>query len=258
MRSRTGWERGDWVMLDLSREGFDKPVSRRDGDRRAAVSGDRRGARALSARSQVARRAAARRFSKDDRARLGEYVGRITRIDLARVQIDVGGQDKAIVGDVYQVLSPRVHQPIGRLKITEVDALHAWAVRLDQRELTKRAREERSAGSSSAAVSWCGSICSKATSARRASSSKRCAHGPQIQELTDQLAEPPPAHVPWQLGEDRVGEVLGDPAQFLAGSSAASSSTLSSISRQSASRSSVRPSQPGTSTTPSAASRAWT
>jgi tetratricopeptide (TPR) repeat protein len=129
-----GWDRGDWVMLDLPMEGLTEPVPvamavvmQRYPDLAQVQMLYQREAKSLDG-------ARARRINKEDRARLGKFVGRITQVDLARVRIDVGVQDKAKVGDVYQVLSARDHQPIGRLQITEVGDLYAWAKRLDQRE----------------------------------------------------------------------------------------------------------------------------
>ena len=91
-----GWDRGDWVMLELPRERADPPVSvpvamavvvERYADLARVQVLYQREAMALDG-------AAARKIAKDDRARLGKFVGRIAQIDLARVRIDVGEQDR--------------------------------------------------------------------------------------------------------------------------------------------------------------------
>jgi tetratricopeptide (TPR) repeat protein len=121
-----GWDRGDWVMLDLPREGFDQPVPvamavvvERYADVAKVQVLYQREAKALDG-------AGARKIAKDQRARLGKFVGRISGIDLGQVRIDVGAQDKVLKGDVYQVLSPRDHQAIGRVWVTDVQ--DQWAL----------------------------------------------------------------------------------------------------------------------------------
>ncbi|MFO0755296.1 MAG: tetratricopeptide repeat protein [Byssovorax sp.] len=129
-----GWERGDWVLLDVARKGFDRAVpvamavvvERYDDLARVAVLYQRE---AVSLDG-----ASARKISKEDRARLGKFVGRVVGVDLARVKLDVGAQDKVVEGDVYQVLSSRDHQAIGRVRVTEVGDLWAYGVVLGVRE----------------------------------------------------------------------------------------------------------------------------
>ncbi|MFO0755298.1 MAG: tetratricopeptide repeat protein [Byssovorax sp.] len=128
------WERGDWIMLDLPMDGISGtvPVAMF-----AVVEsyGELAEVHLLYQREpKPLGGARARKIRKEERARLGKYVARVIDARGGRVQVDLGAQDKVLLGDVYQVLSLRSREPIGRVRIAEIGDLHAWGVPLDQHE----------------------------------------------------------------------------------------------------------------------------
>jgi hypothetical protein len=128
-------DRGDWMLLETAIP-HTEPRQRKAAAM-AVVTEVYRDAVRIHVLHQVETKldgARARKVGKDERARLGKYVGRIGELDLKRMQIDVGKQDGVSVGDVYQVLSPRDHRPIGRVKVTEVGDLWAWGLVLDKED----------------------------------------------------------------------------------------------------------------------------
>jgi hypothetical protein len=129
-----GWERGDWVVLDHAPEELvqTRPIAlvvviEPYSDSAKVHVLYQREPRPLNG-------AFARRIKKDERARLGKFVGRIAELNGGLVRIDVGKQDEALAGDVYQILSPRDHSPIGLVQLTTLDDLVAWATPIEHSE----------------------------------------------------------------------------------------------------------------------------
>lgn len=135
LASEHGWERGDRIMLYVS------VAPGQDALRAVAVAVVIESYPdfvqvALLYQSEAVSLSGAigRRVTDASRGRLAKFVGGIVELQESRVRINVGKDDGVLNGDIYQILSSSTGQPIGRLKVTEVDSMFAWATPLDLRE----------------------------------------------------------------------------------------------------------------------------
>lgn len=115
-----GWRRADWALIEVMQPGFSKATPA------AMVSVVNAYPDAVEVHilyqtiSNVSLDgAAARLVGTDERVRLGKFVGRIAKVGLTGVELDIGAEDRVTAGDVYQVLSRRDHLPVGRVRITD-------------------------------------------------------------------------------------------------------------------------------------------
>lgn len=73
--------------------------------------------------------ATVRKVGKDEALRLGKHFGRVLDLRGGRVRLDLGSEDGLVVGDSFVVLGPTWDaEDLGRLHVTELEALTAWAV----------------------------------------------------------------------------------------------------------------------------------
>lgn len=134
LRPGEPWNRGDRVLLEIAPPELDHPlpaavveVTEREHDFAKVHLLAQTEPKPLDG-------ARARRLGTDERAPLGRAIARITQVEPSRVHLDVGALDSVAVGDVYAILSPRDHAPMGRVEITEAGEQDAWGKQLDARE----------------------------------------------------------------------------------------------------------------------------
>ncbi len=122
-----GWQRGQWVELGVERPGLPGPIA-------AAIAvvtepyANLARVRVLYQRETKLADATARPLTTDDRARLGKFVGRVQKAEGGRVRLDVGKSDGVAVGDEYALRAGHDDPaPVGRVRVTELGDLYAWA-----------------------------------------------------------------------------------------------------------------------------------
>ena len=119
-----GWERGDRIEL-----------SNAAGERLAYAQVAEAYASSVKVATVVQRRPAdlggaqARKVPREESLRLGKHFGRVLDIRGGRVRMDLGRSDGLAPGDSYAILGPQWNaEDLGRVRVTEVDDLVAWAV----------------------------------------------------------------------------------------------------------------------------------
>ncbi|WP_281325580.1 tetratricopeptide repeat protein [Polyangium sp. 6x1] len=125
-----GWAEGDWVMFEVYKKAYDEPIPAAFGVVKQVPGGN-----ADFVTVQILHQAdvgslddaRARKIPKSERVRLGKFVGRVLEVRPGEVRLDVGAKDGVMEGDVYELLSDRDHASIGRLRITQVEDMNAFA-----------------------------------------------------------------------------------------------------------------------------------
>jgi tetratricopeptide (TPR) repeat protein len=128
-----GWKRGEWVFIEVARPGFPSSAPAAA----FAVTEVHEDAvqvvplyQAIS--TVLLDGAVARQTYEGKYERLGKFIGRLKKAQpgMGPFELDMGSNDGVAKGDVYTVLS-NDSKPIGRVKVTEVTQLIAYAVRKD-------------------------------------------------------------------------------------------------------------------------------
>lgn len=119
-----GWERRDRVELRDA-----------EGERVAYVEVAEAYSTSVKVGAAVQRRAVdlagmtARKVPSEEALRLGKHFGRVLDVRGGRVRLDLGRADGLVVGDSYAVLGPQWNaEELGRVRVTEVEDMVAWAV----------------------------------------------------------------------------------------------------------------------------------